>query len=80
LLGARSKKSALDFISKQKGSEQFYYFSTIYKGAPWHVVIYGEFANRDIANSAIKKLPSELRKMRPWARSVRGVQIDIKKK
>lgn len=80
LLGARSKQSALDFISKQKDSEQFYYFSTIYKGAPWYVVIYGEFANRDIANSAIKKLPSELRKMRPWARSVRGVQIDIKKK
>lgn len=80
MLGARSQKSAENFIAQQKDSAQFYYFSTIYKGAPWHVVIYGEFANRDIANSAIKKLPEKLRKMRPWARSVRGVQIDIKKK
>lgn len=80
MLGARSQKSAENFIAKQKDPAQFYYFSTIYKGAPWHVVIYGEFANRDIANAAIKKLPEELRKMRPWARSARGVQIDIKKK
>lgn len=80
MLGARSQKSAENFIAQQKDPAQFYYFSTIYKGAPWHVVIYGEFANRDIANAAIKKLPEELRKMRPWARSARGVQIDIKKK
>lgn len=80
MLGARSKESALSFIANQKSSEKFHYFSTIYKGAPWYVVIYGEYANRDIANSSIKKLPADLRKMRPWARSVRGVQIDIKKK
>jgi len=80
MLGARSRKSAMDFIAKQNNSERFYYFSTVYKGAPWHVVIYGEYVNRDVANAAIKKLPSTLREMRPWARSVRGVQIDIKKK
>ncbi|MGH1462271.1 MAG: SPOR domain-containing protein [Neptuniibacter sp.] len=80
MLGARSKKSALDFINRQKDSANLYYFSTLYKGAPWHVVIYGQFANRDIANATVKKLPVSLRNMKPWARSVSGVQIDIKKK
>lgn len=80
MLGARSKQSAVGFIQSQKDKSNFYYFSTIYKGAPWHVVIYGEFSNRDIANAAIRKLPTELRKIKPWARSVQGVQIDIRKK
>lgn len=80
MLGARSEQSAIEFIQAQKEPQNFYYFSTIYKGAPWHVVVYGQYANRDVANAAIKKLPIELQKIKPWARSVQGVQLDIKKK
>ena len=80
MLGARSKASALDFIAGQSDASQFYYFETIYKGLPWHVVVYGQYVNRDIANASIRKLPKELQKIKPWARSVQGVQIDIRKK
>lgn len=80
LLGARSKESATEFIRKHGGGSQFYYFSTVYKGAPWHVVVYGNYANRDVANASIRKLPAALQKTNPWARSLQGVQLDIKKK
>lgn len=80
LLGARSKSSATEFISKHGGGSQFYYFSTVYKGAPWHVVVYGNYANRDVANASIRKLPAALQKTKPWARSLQGVQLDIRKK
>jgi len=80
MLGARSEESAKNFIRSQADSTNFYHFSTVYKGLPWHVVVYGRYANRDIANAAIRKLPASLRKVKPWARSVKGVQIDIRKK
>jgi len=80
MLGARSAESALGFIKSQKKPGDFYHFSTIYKGLPWHVVVHGTFANRDIANAAIRKLPKELQNVKPWARSIQGVKIDIKSK
>ncbi|MCP4596497.1 AAA family ATPase [Neptuniibacter sp.] len=80
MLGARSEESALKFIKNQKKPGDFHHFETVYKGAPWHVVVYGQYANRDIANSAIRKLSKELQKVKPWARSIKGVQIDIRKK
>jgi septal ring-binding cell division protein DamX/type II secretory pathway predicted ATPase ExeA len=78
--GARSKESALGFIAAQPNSSDFYHFETVYKGLPWHVVVYGRYANRDIANASIRKLPKNLQKVKPWARSIQGVQIDIRKK
>ncbi|WP_415899905.1 SPOR domain-containing protein [Neptuniibacter sp. QD48_11] len=80
MLGARSEESALGFIKSQQKPSDFYHFSTIYKGLPWHVVVHGKFANRDIANAAIRKLPKELQNVKPWARSIQGVKIDIKSK
>ena len=80
MLGARSEKSAVEFIQSQGSSKKFYHFSTVYKGKPWFVVVYGQYANRDVANAEIRRLPENLKKVKPWARSVQGVQVDIRKK
>jgi len=80
MTGARSKQSALEFIAAQSDPSKFHHFETIYKGLPWHVVVYGQYPNRDIANAAIRKLPKTLQNVKPWARSVQGVQLDIRKK
>ncbi|WP_188748931.1 SPOR domain-containing protein [Marinobacterium zhoushanense] len=79
LLGAREAGSVEKFISAQANPERFYYFRTIYKGAPWHVVVYGQFSDRASAMAAVQTLPDNLRKLRPWARSVAGVKSDIRK-
>ncbi|TCK04758.1 AAA family ATPase [Marinobacterium mangrovicola] len=79
LLGARAADSVERFIRAQPQPERFYYFRTMYKGAPWHVVVYGQFASRESAMAAVQTLPEDLRKLRPWARSIAGVKSDISK-
>ena len=80
LLGARSEESVVQFMKSLDNPNRLYYFSTIYKNAPWHVVVYGQYANRTAANRAVSSLPQELKNLKPWARSINGVQQDIKKK
>lgn len=80
LLGARSADSIDQFMRSAKEPEKIYYFQTVFKGAPWHVLVYGQYSNRDAAVRAVSTLPEELRKMKPWPRSIKGVQADIQKK
>ncbi len=80
MLGAREEKSVKAFLDAQAQPERFYYFSTIFKGKPWHVVVYGQYADRNSALNAVSGLPAALQKLRPWARSIAGVKADIKKK
>ncbi len=80
LLGARSEESIIQFMQSLDNPNRLYYFSTVYKNAPWHVVVYGQYANRTAANRAVSSLPDELKNLKPWARSINGVQLDIKKK
>jgi septal ring-binding cell division protein DamX/type II secretory pathway predicted ATPase ExeA len=79
LLAARAVESVEKFLAAQPNPERFYYFETVYKNAPWHVVVYGQFADRTAAMNAVATLPPELRKLRPWARSIAGVKADIRK-
>lgn len=80
VLGARSGKSVEEFMASKASRDKLYYFTTLYKGKPWHVVVFGQYANRDAAKRAINSLPSELKKLKPWPRSIKGVQLDISKK
>jgi len=79
LLGARQLETAKGFIADQQDPEAFYYFSTLYKGKPWHVVVTGRYDSRKEASAAVQKLPSSLQKLKPWARSIQGVKADIRK-
>ncbi|NVK43441.1 MAG: AAA family ATPase [Oceanospirillaceae bacterium] len=80
LLGARQAATADNFIAAQTDADDFHYFSTLYKGKPWHVVIYGRFDSRQAAVDAVEELPEELRALEPWARSIQSVKADIRKK
>lgn len=80
VLGARSQSSVVQFMESLDSRDRLYYFTTVFKKAPWHVVVYGQYANRAAANRAVSSLPQELKKLKPWARSIKGVQQDIKKK
>ncbi len=80
MLGARNEDSVMEFVGGQADPDAFYYFSTIYKGKPWYVVVYGEYPDRDAAVAGIARLPKVLQQRRPWARSVSGVQNDIRRK
>lgn len=82
LLGVRKPKSAQSFmnrLTKQIGSDQVSVYETRYKSAPWYVVVYGPFDDRNSAQQAVKKLPLEMQKQRPWVRQLSKIQEDIRK-
>lgn len=80
VLGARELNSIERFMQAYPGEKDLRAFSTLFKGKPWYVVVYGNYNSRSNAMAAIPQLPTSLRKQRPWARSLKGIQNDIKKK
>ncbi len=79
VLGARSEESVIRFIQSQAQPQRFYRFVTIHQGAPWHVVVYGQYPTRQAATEAVRSLPAELRDRNPWARTISSVKEDIRK-
>ncbi|WP_421868492.1 AAA family ATPase [Motiliproteus sp.] len=79
MLGARQEKSVGRFVASMPEQEKLKRFYTFYKQKPWYVVVYGRYPNRAAAMAAIGDLPPALRARRPWARSIAGVQDDIRK-
>lgn len=79
MLGARKEKNIVEFIASMPDKDNLHYFFTYYKDKPWYVVVYGRYASRAEAMSARGELPEPLRSKRPWARSAKGIQDDIRK-
>lgn len=77
MLGAGVKSSAEKFIRAQAESQKFYLFQTRYKNKPWFVVVYGQYKDRAMAQAASKSLPAALAKLKPWARTIQGIQTDL---
>lgn len=79
LLGAYTLSAVQDFIKNQGSLDDFAYFKTEHNNRDWYVVVYGLYRNRGQAIAAIEDLPKDLQALTPWARSVRGIQQDIRK-
>ncbi|WP_052063410.1 SPOR domain-containing protein [Nitrincola sp. A-D6] len=79
MLGARSEESVVKFIQSQEQPQRFYRFKALFQGAPWHVVVYGQYPTRAAAMEAVRGLPADLRDRNPWARTISSVKEDIKK-
>lgn len=79
LLGGYNKETIQEFIRDQGSLSALSYFKSLHNNKEWYVVVYGEYRNRSEAIAAVENLPKDLRKLNPWARSVRGIQQDIRK-
>ncbi|TBR44707.1 sporulation protein [Marinomonas agarivorans] len=79
LLGAYTLSAVQDFIREQGSLDDFAYFKTVHNNRDWYVVVYGLYRNRGAAIAAIEELPRDLQALTPWARTVRGIQQDIRK-
>jgi len=80
LLGAREKSSTERFLKAYPDQDGLRVFATLFKGKPWYVVVYGSYADRKQATNAVSGLPQGLKKLRPWARSMKGIHSDIRKR
>lgn len=77
LLGARSEDRIIEFIEQQTNPTEFAYFETRYQSEIWFVVVVGNYTDRQAALLAIDRLPPEIRRENPWARSMQSVQENI---
>gem|GEM_PF-6056769 len=75
LMGSRTHDRIDQLIATVTQDEQFMRFETTHKNAPWVVLIYGHYQDRQKAVEAESKLPPELRNLnKPWIRLVVGIQ------
>jgi septal ring-binding cell division protein DamX len=79
LLGSHSKQAVLDFIRQQQLTGKAGYFQTRRKDAPWYVVIFGIYPDKQAALQAAAKLPAYPGTDKPWVRSIASVHADMKK-
>jgi DamX protein len=77
LLGSRKEESILATMGKLPGDPDLLYFEKTHKGAPWYVLIYGNYPNRAAADQAAANLPKPLGKLKPWVRGVAGIQKEV---
>jgi len=52
---------------------------TMHEGRHWYVLIYGSFASKEAAHTAISHLPASLQKTGPWPRSFASLQSELSK-
>ncbi len=78
LIDATSAANAAGFIKKQQLNHNARYFHRQLNGKDLYVVVYGIYANKTLANNAVKTLPKKVQQLRPWVRSIASVQTEIK--
>lgn len=78
LLAAANKNSAIKFLNGTVQAQRMYLYQTQLKGKLWSIVVYGQYSTRANANAAIAKLPSELKQLKPWVKSINSVKNAIK--
>jgi DamX protein len=83
LIGVRSEPTLLRFIAENLSSlnrQQIAYYRSNYKSEDWFPLLYGVYASKTEARSAIDGLPENIRKQSPWIRTLAAVQNDIKRR
>ncbi|MCG7983330.1 MAG: AAA family ATPase [Candidatus Thiodiazotropha lotti] len=74
LIAVENLASLNRYISLNSLDNQVVTVKTLRKGAPWYALIWGSFANRDLALAAQSDLPAAVRKGGVWARSFASLQ------
>lgn len=77
VLGVSHEGAAQEFIATQSNRDQLLIFASTRQGKPWYVVVAGHFMSRAQAEQAIKRLPVQQRRAKPWIRSLVGIQLKI---
>lgn len=78
LLGARSASSIQQFLEQNPELSQSGYFETRYQNQPWFVAVSGVYTQRSSAEAAIAAMPSPVRQLQPWVRSLADIQSTLR--
>ncbi len=73
VLGSRNEQTAIKYIEGESSSKELLYIESRYKEKPWFVVIFGVYPNKTAARTVLDKLPTSVKKQKPWIRSLKGL-------
>jgi septal ring-binding cell division protein DamX len=79
LFGSHDQGKALAFIGKYPNLPELRYYRGQHSGKPWYMVVSGLYVDQTSAAEGVKRLPSALRRQKPWARMVLDIQSSILK-
>ena len=79
LLGSRKEKSMADYIRQHQLDErQSAYYRGYYRGNTWYVLMYGIYPSKKAALEGRDRLPTKVRELKPWPRTLKSVQTAIR--
>ena len=73
-VGVRDQSAAIRFMDAHKLTSRSTVIELTHEGAPWFVVVFGHFPDRDAAVATINDLTPALARLKPWARPVHSLR------
>ncbi len=77
LLGARDTQTLVKFVRDYRPGNPTAWYRTLLSGKPYYVLIHGQYPDRDAAQAAVNNMPIRLKKLKPWAKTMKVVQKAI---
>ncbi len=74
LLGTHDQVALKKIIKGMPMGNNIAWFTTVHNGEPWYVVVKGPYKDRAVAADAISAMPADLKKRKPWPRTVADVK------
>ncbi len=74
ILGMHNKNKLKTFVNDAKLQGRVRYCRGEHQGKAWYILVYGDYATREEAQKVIAGLPEEVKKQKPWVRSVASLQ------
>lgn len=74
LIASGNEKAVQDYIAQHQLGINATHIHTKRDNKDWYVVVYGTYAGRSEANSAVSTLPPAIRNTKPWIRTLGGLQ------
>ena len=74
LVASKDINAAKQYARKYHVYRKAKYYTTISRGKKWVVVVLGDYSTKRQAQKAAAALPSQLKRTKPWVRSIKGIK------
>lgn len=78
LMASADIKAVQSFVRRHRLQGKVKYYHASYHGNTWYMLLYGTYATVTQARAAKQQLPSAVRSLQPWVKSLRLVKKEIR--
>lgn len=78
-LSGSYQENRVRHFAEQNHLQGYWVYQTQHNGKPWFVLVDGIYPNLQAARSALANLPKPLQKEKPWPKTLKQVQQELKK-